>query len=143
MYPVVTAPGVADSNVCAVGLVVFGPTFTEQMRLYISEQERRLYTGSVPQYTQPAQQYAQPAQQYTQPAQQYTQPVPPAGIFSGYDSKPSAYESVAAPQQSVFSSVVSRLNPEQRYLKLLTENPKLIHKISLKKIFLSNYAISF
>ena len=26
------------------------------------------------------------------------------------------------------------LNPEQRYLKLLTENPKLIHKISLKKI---------
>ena len=28
MYPVVTAPGVADSNVCAVGLVVFGPTFT-------------------------------------------------------------------------------------------------------------------
>ena len=94
---------------------MFGPTFTEQMRLYISEQERRLYTQPVPQYTQPVPQYTQPVPQYTQPVPQYTQPVPPAGIFSGYDSKPSAYESVAAPLPSLFDSVVSRLNPEQRY----------------------------
>ena len=73
---------------------MFGPTFTEQMRIYINEQERGLYRSSVP---------------------QYTQPVPPTGIFSGYDSKPSGYDGDITSGLGLFSSIVSRLNPEDQY----------------------------